>query len=247
MIRVRFRPVIAAVALFAAACSPSEETKLPVAAAGGSPQPAAAAKRVPLGNNVVLEIEGTKKRVLVETKVCLRSGTLEQLLTRKRTKEHEAILVGDVDGAVIHTGLILCGAEVGSPVKFQPKYEPPRGTAIKITLEFIDNGKTIRRPAQEWIRDVKSKKDLALNWVFAGSRLFPDPDDDKKPPYYLANDGDLICVSNFDTALLDLPIDSNSDNEQLTFEAHTERIPTIGTPVTLILEPVPTKKDAKRP
>src|SRR5205809_245610 len=38
--------------------------------------------RVPLAKNVTLEIEGKKRRVLIESKVCLRQGQLEQLLTR---------------------------------------------------------------------------------------------------------------------------------------------------------------------
>ena len=107
-----------------------------------------------------------------------------------------------------------------------------------MSVEYKENGKTIRRPAQEWIRETKSKKALTSNWVFAGSMLFNDPTDPNAPPYYLANDGDVICIANFETALLDLPIDSSKDNEQLSYEANTDAIPALETPVTLILEPV---------
>jgi hypothetical protein len=216
------------------------------AVAQAQPKRTAEPKRVELAKNVFLEIDGKTKRVLLETKVCLRQGSLEQFLTRKRTKEHEAILVFDGDASKIHAALILCGAQAGSPVKFQPKFLPPTGTVIKVSVQYKDGAKTITRPAQEWIRDSKSKKDLASDWVFAGSRLFPDPDDATKPPYYLANDGDIICVSNFDTALLDLPIESTGDNALLQFDANTERIPALETPVTVILEPVLTKKEEKR-
>ena len=54
----------------------------------------------------------------------------------------------------------------------------------------------------------------------------------------MANGGDVICVSNFEDAMLDLPINSSKNNDELAFEAFTERIPPIGTPVTVILEPV---------
>src|SRR5689334_17411916 len=77
-------------------------------------KPAAEPKRVPLDKNVFLEIDGTTKRVIIESKVCLRQGSLEQLLTRKRTKEHEAILVADCDASKIHAALLLCGVEPGS-------------------------------------------------------------------------------------------------------------------------------------
>ena len=96
----------------------------------------------------------------------------------------------------------------------------------------------MRLPASEWIRNIKTKKDLGVDWVFAGSYLIPDTLDATKKPFYAANDGDVICVSNFDTALLDLPIDSGKDNDDLAFEAHTDRIPALETPVLVILEPV---------
>ena len=232
--------------VFGAAWKSPNEATWSTAEAQAQPKPAEP-KRIQLSKNVFLEIDGKTKRVLVETKVCLRQGSLEQFMTRKRTKEHEAILVADVDASKIHAGLLLAGAEPGSPVKFQPKFAPPKGTVIKVTVQYKDGDKTVRRPAQEWVRDMKTKKDLAIDWVFGGSRLFPDPEDEKKPPYYLANDGDIIVVSNFDTALLDLPIESSASDAQHEFEANTDRIPALDTPVTVILEPVLTKKDAKAP
>jgi hypothetical protein len=47
----------------------------------------------------------------------------------------------------------------------------------------------------------------------------------------------LICVSNFPSAVLDVPIQSTDSNAALLFAAYTERIPPIGTPVTIVLAP----------
>src|SRR5215212_2022990 len=135
-------------------------------------QPAKKVGRVQFAKGVTLEVEDGKRRVLIESKVCLRQGQLEQLLTRKRTKEHEAILVADVDARKIHEALLVAEAEPGSPVKLQPKFAPPSGTTIKVSVEYQENGKTIRRPAQDWVRDHKSRKELRYDWVFAGSRMF---------------------------------------------------------------------------
>ena len=202
-----------------------------------------APKKAKIADNVYLEIDGKHKRVLVDAYVCLRQGMLEQLLTRKRTKEHEAILAVDTDARNIHLALVAAGAEPGSPVKFRPKFTAPTGTPIKITLEYKDKqGKTVRVPAQQWIQNVKTKKDLDSDWVFTGSVLISDPFNKTKPPYYGANDGDVICISNFDTAMLDVPFNSSKENDELAFVAHTDRIPPIDTPVRLILEPVLAKK-----
>jgi RNA polymerase sigma factor (sigma-70 family) len=220
----------------------------PAAARKESAQPAAdqepaAPKRIKIGNNVYVESEGKKVvRVLVRAQVCLREGLLEQLLTRKRTKEHEAILSADIDAKDIHTALLLAGAEPGKPVQFQPQVLPPTGTIVRITLEYADKGgKTVRVPAQQWVRHLKSKKDLTHDWVFAGSILAADADN-PAILHYGANQGDVICVANFESALLDLPILSSNTNTDLDFEAHTERIPRLGTAVLVLLEPAAAKK-----
>ncbi len=218
---------------------PMSETKKPKPPPAKVP-PAAAAKKVKLGQNVFLEVQGERRLVRVNASVCLRQGQLEQLLTRTRTKEHEAILAADVDARDIHTALTLARAEPGKPVQFLPKFQPPTGTTIKVALEYTDpkNKERVRVPAQHWIRNMKSKKVLKYDWVFAGSVLIHDPMDKTKKPYYAANQGDLICVSNFDTALLDLPVNSTGDNDDLRFEAVTDRIPPVQTPVQVVLEPV---------
>jgi hypothetical protein len=74
--------------------------------------------------------------------------------------------------------------------------------------------------------------------------FFEDRFDPKAPPIYAANDGDVICVANFESAMMDLPIASSADNDALDFEAFTERIPPEGTSVVVILEPV--LRDEKR-
>jgi hypothetical protein len=197
------------------------------------------AKKVLVGPNVFLEVQGDKRRVLVSGSICLREGLLELFMCRKQTKEHEAIVTAEVDGRDIHKALILAGATEGSPVQFQPKYIPATGQTIKVSVQYENKGKLTTVSARSWIKNLKTKKELDTDWVFAGSKLVANPLDPDKPKIYLANDGDLICVSNFDTAMLDLPIVSSKDNSELTFGAWTERIPPLETKVVVILEPVP--------
>src|SRR5438477_9106340 len=54
-------------------------------------------RKVEVGKNVFLDVQGEKRRVLINSLVCLQSGPLEQLMCRKQTKEHEAILTADID------------------------------------------------------------------------------------------------------------------------------------------------------
>jgi hypothetical protein len=199
-------------------------------------------KQVAVGKNVSVEIVNKKAvRVLVPAVVCLRQGSLEHLLTRRRCKEHEAILAADIDARDLHTALLLLGLKAGKPVAFEPKEVPPSGSAVKITLAYKDkNGKEIKILAQQWIRHGKTKKNLQPDWVFVGSQFVGQADNPAKVGY-LANDGDVICVANFEAALLDVPILSTASGEN-DYEAHTERIPAVDTPVVVILEPVPAKR-----
>ncbi|GIW99335.1 MAG: hypothetical protein KatS3mg111_2668 [Pirellulaceae bacterium] len=59
----------------------------------------------------------------------------------------------------------------------------------------------------------------------------------------MAEGGDLICVSNFSTATLDVPFESSQVNAGLMFAAFTERIPERGTPVRLVLQLVNQETD----
>src|SRR5262249_50282759 len=108
----------------------------------GKKDPPLEAKKVPVGKNVTLEVRGDQRRVIIDPYVCSRQGQLEQLLTRKRTKEHEAILAADIDAREVHTALTLAKAQEGSPVQFRPKFVPASGTVIKITLEYKEKDKT---------------------------------------------------------------------------------------------------------
>jgi hypothetical protein len=200
-------------------------------------------KRVELGKNLFFEVQGEQRRVIVRAAVCLREGQLEGLLTRKGTKEHEYVLAADVDARKVHLALVAARAQPGTPVQFAPKYVPASGSAIKITLQYQKDGRTVTVPAQQWVREARTKKDLAEEWVFGGSRLVPDPEDKDKPPLYLANHGDLVCVCNMDTAMLDLPVRSPKKFDERVFNAHTERIPPVGTAVDVVFEPVRANKD----
>jgi hypothetical protein len=181
-------------------------------------------------------IDPKNKRVVMDGTVVLREGQLEMFACPKGTKEHEAIVAVDTKAYSVHAGLLAVGAEVGTPVQFQPEYKPATGTEIDIELVWRDAAGNVQRArAQDWIRNVQTGKAMALPWVFAGSGFWVDEADGQR--YYLAEQGDFICVSNFPSAMLDLPVESSQDNAQLVYEAFTEHIPPLGTRVRMVLTP----------
>ena len=187
-------------------------------------------------------------RVIVEAEVCLREGPLEVFLCKKNTKEHEAILRTAPDARYLHAALIAAGGKPGSPVQFvnqntgEADYKKATGTPIKVTVHYRKGGQLHTHPAQEWIRDMKTKKPMAHDWVFAGSRFMKNPDRPDDPPYYTANNGEVIAISNFVDSMLDLPVEISRDNVELNFVADTAKIPPLLSKVWVILEVMPEKK-----
>lgn len=175
--------------------------------------------------------------VVVAGHISLRNGLLEMFACPRNTKEHESIVAVESEALPLHAGLLLAGAEPGGPVAWVPEYKPPRGTKIEVHVQWIDeDGNRQLARAQDWVRDARTKKAMALPWVFAGSGFWRNEQTGQQG--YLAEQGDLICVVNFSTAMLDVPVEISNANEGLFFEAFTERIPPLGWPVQLVLKPV---------
>lgn len=181
-----------------------------------------------------------QKIVVANAEVVLNRGPLEMFACPPNTKEHESILRVKSAAFVIHAGLLAVGAKSGHPVKFDPKYEAATGQEVDIFLVWDHEGKQRWAKAQDWVLNSKSRKPMQTHWVFAGSGYWVNPDNGTR--HYLAESGELICVSNFSTATLDLPVESSQANEGLLFEANTENIPPKGTAVKMVLVPKAEKK-----
>ncbi len=217
------------------------ELTLGAAPVPGSPEPLV--KQVKVGPNVTLEINGKARRVIVPAVVCLRRGRMEGLLTRAargKSKDHEYLLAADIDARNLHAALLLAGAQKGSPVRHLPKFTPPSGTAVRISLRYQKGGKAVTVPAGRWFRNVKTNKLLERDWVFAGSGEGPNPQG-AGPTYYMANHGAVISVCNVEAAVLDLPLRSPKPPNDREWEANTAEVPENGTKVELVLEPLPRK------
>ena len=158
------------------------------------------------------------------------------------TKEHESIVATLAKASEVHAALLAIDATPGTPVQYVPEFVPATGQVIRVWVCWRDPEKKFRVvDARKWIQRSGTEEEMKAEWVFAGSSFWLDPSDGRE--YYQADGGDMICVSNFSTALLDVTISSSAEADQLQFVPYEERIPEIGTPVRLILVPVPNPTD----
>ena len=188
-------------------------------------------------------IDMKNKEVIVAGRVAVQTGHLEMFACPSGTKEHESVVAVDAPARFVHMALLAVGARPGKPVSYDPKYRAATGSTVEIEIVWRNvAGKIMRVRAQEWVNNAKTGKPLKYEWVFGGSNFWTDETSGER--YYAADGGELICVSNFTTATLDLPIESSAANQDLLFIANSENIPKRHTPLQLILRP---RKDKDKP
>lgn len=179
-------------------------------------------------------IDPARKEVVIGGRIAIDRGPIEFFACPEGTKEHESIVATKASARLVHAALLAIGLEPGEPVSFDPEYVAASGPRVLVRVRWTKaDGTPETIDVRQWVRDVRTGKPLEADWVFAGSSLWTDPADGQE--YYQADGGDLICVSNFPTATLDLPVESSQSNEALLFEAFADRVPPRGTDVELIL------------
>lgn len=227
--------------------APSEQGKDPQPAAGEQPE-----KPRDLGPPLVDNLGDLKrlepypawldpknKQLVILGEVCGADYPLEFFATMK-DRAYESVVITEARPSVLHHVLLLLGAVAGRPSKYHwegndLKFTPATGTEVAIEVRWKDKaGKQHQAPAQQWVRNRRTKKAVEVNWVFAGSAFWKDESGKER---YSADGGDFICVLNNPVAMLDLPIQSSSAIDDRLFETFTENIPPLGTAVTILLRP----------
>ncbi|MCE5266291.1 MAG: DUF4019 domain-containing protein [Planctomycetaceae bacterium] len=190
-------------------------------------------------------IDKQERHVVLLGRVCKAGYPLEFFATYAN-RAYESVVEVNVKPCIIHTALLSVGAIPGHPARFQPEFLPPTGTEIAIQVRWKDQqGKVQSARAQDWVRDIKTKKALDVNWVFGGS--IAEKDENGQIVSYHADGGDMICVLSLPTAMLDLPRRGYGAIESRSYEAFAERLPPEGTPVTLLLKPLIQAKPTTKP
>ena len=186
-----------------------------------------------LSPNEDVWVDPGQKEVVVGGRIAIDRGPIEFFACPEGTKEHESIVATKASARLVHAALLAIGLEPGTPVSFDPEYVAATGPRVLVRVRWTkDDGTSATVDAREWVRNTRTGAALDTDWVFAGSSFWTDPADGTE--YYQADGGDLICVSNFPTAMLDLPVESSQSNEALLFEAFAGRVPPRGTAVELI-------------
>jgi len=185
-----------------------------------------------------LWIDSKNKRVILDGYVAMKDGPLEMFACPEGTKEHESIIGTLPESKEVHAALLAVGAKHGTPVEFLPRFVPATGQRIRIWVCYRNKaGKFQSVDGRRWVKKESTGKQMEPDWVFSGSGFWKDPESGKE--HYRADSGDMICVSNFNSAMMDIPVASSADASDLLFLPFSDRIPPAGTPLRLVLVPIP--------
>tara|TARA_R110002049_G_scaffold27321_2_gene94248 strand:- start:463038 stop:464270 length:1233 start_codon:yes stop_codon:yes gene_type:complete len=200
----------------------------------------------PLGRDNHLWINRKNSMVIADGYVAMRRGVLEMFACPMGTKEHESVVATLAQSKEVHAALLAVGAEPGTPVQFVPKFIPATGQVIRVWVCWRDADDQFHSvDARTWVQKMGDKQAMKAEWIFAGSGFWKDPSDGRD--YYQADGGDMICVSNFSTAMMDISIASSAESDHLMYEPATDKVPERGTPVRLVLIPIPNPADLADP
>jgi len=179
-------------------------------------------------------IHRDEQAVIVDGYICQRNAPLEMFACPIGTKEHESVVAVFAKSRFVHASLLAVGGVPGKPVAFEPKFTPASGTTIRVyALWHNEKGETQATLAQHWIRQTGTKKPMLWDWVFAGSKIYKDPETGNET--YMGDGGELLSVANFMTSTMDVAVKSDAANAGLVFETFTDKIPKRFSPIRLVL------------
>ena len=201
-------------------------------------------------DQVVHPFEGVTLRVAgrtveIEGWSCLDGGWLEQVACSPGTREHEALVVIEVRPSDIHAALLLAGFEPGAPGRWslendEVRLTRPSGDALDILVRYEKEGATIEEPIASWItgpqEDAQSPD---ASWIFGGSLMAPNTERMGPGRHYVADyTGSIIGLVTFGDEVIGFA-EVLADEEAVqapAFQVNTDKVPPIGTPITLILQ-----------
>jgi hypothetical protein len=194
------------------------------------PPPPAPARPAP-GTGVqvgAVQVDPASRTVVATGFVNMVEGPVELLICGPAGKRHESVFVMQARPADLQTALLLVGAKQGPPMK-QRGEGPPQGSNVRLEVEWLENGRPVRRDGGSFLRDVATSNTLrGCDWVFTGS-VFEDGD-------FMAAAEESYVASYWDPwAVVNLGAPEGADDEILV--VHQPALPPLHTAVTFFIQP----------
>jgi len=187
-----------------------------------------------------IRIDKEKKIIELDGRICLEEGPLELFACAEGGKEYESVVCIKGDPWQLHLALLLLELKPGGGPQYQGDPTKPFGDTVIIEIQWEQDGKTIRKRAEDLVYDTRRKAAMPhVEWVFVGSKFEKDPDGNN---YYVANrDRSIVTVFHDPYTVIDNPLKAGGDDT--VYVVNTKAVPPKDTPVVLIIRPAPETTD----
>jgi acylphosphatase len=161
-------------------------------------------------------------------------GAIEYVLVSREGKDYETLFITEARPEDVHAALLDAGLEPGAPARAGGA---PEGPPVRILIEYDRGGKSVRRPAEEFVLHAKTGKPLeTLPWTFTGSVKAFDPET-KKEVFQCTLTKSLVGLHFTDPASLLQNARPEAAKENI-YKARADELPPADTPVKVIFEQV---------
>ncbi len=179
------------------------------AAAGETALPEKIGARRDRAGNILLGgafIRKSDRTISFPGRINVREGVIEVLVSTRRGRMHESLIVTDLDPFQLQMALILAGYANGD-----------RKTGSAFHIEVI-SGKSVRTPVDEWLYDNTRKGPKPRGrYFFAGSSF-------KNGQCLASLEGNLININSMDKNTI-LNADLDKDEALREYIVRTEKLP----------------------
>ena len=176
-----------------------------------------------------VRISKSDGRVEFEAAVNMDKGLLEYLLVGEAGKVHESLLRTRIEPFSLQIALLLMGLEgTTNPLVEQGDPRTPEGDPVTIWVKWVDRGKIIELPIEEWISMDKNGASMKpIDWIFTGSVITEG--------VFLAQvEKSIVAIYHDPAALIDNPLPEGASDE--TWFVNETKVPPVGTKVTVTIK-----------
>lgn len=190
-----------------------------------------------------LRLDVKARTIEIDGTLCLGECPLELLACQNTMRDYEALISSPCKPGLLHASLLALGLKPRVRDAKDPGKVLREGDPVDVHIRFTRDGKEVTVEPRELIVYVESKKHIAgAPFVFYGSLLFPDPDDEKKMIYLADAENWLIGLLGDTASVIDLPRDAVHQYGAIAIDKTA--VPAKGSKVTLIIRPAETRTRA---
>jgi len=181
-----------------------------------------------------IRLDKEKSVLEIDGRICLAEGPLELFACAEGGKEYESLISLKGEPWRMHLMLLLMGLKPGGGPEYQGDPTRPWGDTAVVEVRWEEDGKVVRKRAEDLILDVKTEKPMPhVEWVFVGSKF--EKNEEGKDIYAANRDKSIITVFHDPYTILDNPLETGGDDT--VYIVNTKAVPPVDTKVTLVITP----------